>query len=310
MLTMFTSSGASCRYFTRPDDSSTPIVFVGPPTLSDVIYTLNTNTAAVRQLYTDNATLTASGAPPLRATVALEKPRNFRLRARLIQQELDIGSNAELFWIWAKSDPDHAMYYAYHEQFNATTANRGIPIGPDWLIEAVGLVHLDPQAPHEGPTQRPDGNVEIRSQLVQNGAAYSRLLVVDSKRGFVLEQYLWDTAGRPMATARCSNHSFYQESGVSLPHRIQVELPMAQLSFQIDIGRFSVNQLQSDPTELWTMRSYEGYRLVNIADEPMGPQVNAATDSGQRVVRPQDPRTSYQPRYRGVTAPSRSDPWR
>ena len=37
-----------------------------------------------------------------------------------------------------------------------------MPVGPDWLIEAIGFVQLDPGGQHEGPIARSDQNIEIR----------------------------------------------------------------------------------------------------------------------------------------------------
>ena len=280
-----------------------PVVFVGPPTLNDVIYAVNTNSAAIRQLSTESATLTTTGAPSLRATLALERPRNFRLRAKLISQELDVGSNPELFWIWTKSDPDRAIYYAQHDTFGSTAANQGLPIGPDWLIEAIGLVQLEPSGQHEGPVARPDQNFEILSHLERNGAPYTRVMIVDKQRGWVLEQHLRDMTGRSLATARCSEHRFYQAAGASLPHRIQIELPTAQLAFQVEVGEYLVNQLQSDPAELWKLPHYEGYRLVNLADVPRQVAPGSADyPEPARAGATQQPHTAYRPRYRGLSS--------
>jgi hypothetical protein len=294
LMTIFTSSGASCRYLTRQNEVTAPIAFVGPPTLEDVIYAVNTNSAKVRQLSTQSGTLTTPGAPSLRATLDLERPRNFRLRAKLITQELDVGSNDQRFWMWTKSDPDRSIYFAFHDNYGAAAAQQGMPVGPDWLIEAIGLVQLEPGGQHEGPITRADQNIEIRSRLVRNGIPFTRVMVIDRQRGWILEQQLWDMTGRSLALARCSNFRFYQNAGASLPHRIQVELPTAQLSFQIEVGEFVVNQLQGDASLLWDMPTYEGYQQVNLAEMPL--QVTPAS-SGY----PPGPRTSYRPRYRGLT---------
>lgn len=301
LATLFTSSGASCRYLTRHRDPLAPVMFVGPPTLDDMIYAVNTNSAVVRQLYTDRATLSTPGAPKLRATLAVERPRRVRLRAKMIVQELDVGSNDELFWLWTKSDPERAIYYAYHEQFAANPASQRLPVGPDWLIEALGLVQLDPAGQHEGPTSRPDQRVEIRSRLERNGVPYTRVLVVDN-HGWIVEQQLWDISGRALATARCSDYHFYEEAGVSLPHRVHIELPAAQLSFQLEVDRYLINQLQGDPAQRWTPPASEGYRQVNIAD--LGPEIPNVSPYGQPDPRARpfnEPRAAFRPSYRGLT---------
>ena len=135
----------------------------------------------VSRLSTESATLGTAFAPALRANLSLERPRRLRLRGRLIGQELDLGSNDELFWFWARSDPERALYYAFHEQFSQQASNNILPVGPDWLIEALGLVNLEPSGSHAGPSQRLDGAYEIRSRKERGGAGCTRVLVIDPK---------------------------------------------------------------------------------------------------------------------------------
>ena len=55
----------------------------------------------------------AGGAfPRLRASVAFQRPRRFRLRADtgLTGTELDLGSNDDLFWFWVRREQPPAMY--------------------------------------------------------------------------------------------------------------------------------------------------------------------------------------------------------
>lgn len=304
MLTLFTSGGASCRFLSRDNDPLAPVIFVGPPTLDDVISATNTNSAAVRQLQSDSVTLSATGVPvSLRANLAMERPRRFRLRAKLVGPELDVGSNDELFWTWAKSDPERAIYFARHDQFAESASRRGLPLGVDWLIEAMGLVHLDPAGIHEGPTPRQDGSTVIRSQIVRDNRPYTRMLVVDAKYGWILEQQVLDAEGRTLALSRCSEHRFYQEAGASLPHRVQIEIPAARLSFQLDVNRYTVNQLNADASQLWTLPYFgDGYRLVDLGalDMQASRRATGAMQHHGWVQTVDDRRSAYRPRYRGV----------
>ncbi len=300
VLLLVCSGGASCRQWVRPAAPQSPIAFSGPPTLDDVIYAVNANSFKVRQLSTESATLSTAGAPALRASLSIERPLRLRLRGRLIGQELDLGSNDELLWFWARSDPEHSLYYAYHEQFVQGATNNILPVGPDWLIEAVGLINLEPSGLHEGPLQRPDGGCEIRSRLDRRGVAFTRVLVIDSKYGWVREQQVLDSAGRLLAVARNSNHRFYPEAGVTLPHRVHIELPPTQLSFQLEVSRYSVNQLSGDPNELFRRPDYDGYRLVNLSEQrSFVPQPNEPAPSVYTPQSAGSPHTAYRLKYRG-----------
>ena len=77
-----------------------PVIFPQTPTVDEVVRAINSNAAPIRQLDTDNAKISTPGFPPLRANLALERPKKFRLRGQLLGPEVDVGSNDELFWMW------------------------------------------------------------------------------------------------------------------------------------------------------------------------------------------------------------------
>lgn len=114
-LTLF-GSGSGCRFMQkRPTLEPTPIVFMQVPTTIDqVAMAVNANTQRVQSLQSRDARLHLRGLPGISLDMAYEQPRRFRLRAGtgFTGQELDIGSNDELFWFWAKQNPQPAIYFA------------------------------------------------------------------------------------------------------------------------------------------------------------------------------------------------------
>ncbi|MGE0755590.1 MAG: hypothetical protein AB7F89_15960 [Pirellulaceae bacterium] len=319
LLVVTASSGASCHRMFGTKELAPPPVFAGPPTLDEILYVINTNSARVQQLDCQHAAVTAPGVPAtLRATLSLERPRRLRLRAKLLAgTDLDLGSNDQLFWVWSKHDPDRAMYYGYHDQVMA----QGLPVGPDWLIESLGLLQLDPAGSYTGPVARPDQRVEVRAVFQRVGRPYTRVLVIDSRQGWVVEQHILDASGQNLATALCSEHRTYPDSGVVLPHRLQVQLPSLQASFQLEVDQFLVNQLSGDPVQLFQMPVYEGYQQVNLSAPPASlsawpeasggaPPANTPSPFGAGPPGPSagaavpypgsDPRLSFRPTYRGL----------
>ena len=156
-------------FWPRPGSSQLPpAAFAQTPTLEDVIYVLNANTQRVQRLQTENATLRVEGLPALRANLAYESPRNFRLRAdlsRFTGRELDLGSNHDLFWFWIRREEPPSVYFARHDEFAHSPASDLVPIEPHRLMEALGLVTLDPQVPHLGPFPREPSLLEVRSRI-------------------------------------------------------------------------------------------------------------------------------------------------
>ena len=101
--------------------------------------------------------------PVLRAHFAYQRPCFFRLRADtgFTGQEVDLGSNAQLFWFWVKRNEPPAVYYCRHDQFATSQARQMIPIEPNWLIEALGTMEIDPNLNHDGPYPAPDKSNRI-----------------------------------------------------------------------------------------------------------------------------------------------------
>jgi hypothetical protein len=228
---------------------------------------VNSNRSRVHSYWTNNASITVPGLPALNASIAFERPRRFRLRAgtRLAGPEVDLGSNDELFWFWVRRSQDPALYFCRHDQYATGKAWQVMPIEPQWLIDALGLVQFDWQAWHSDPLRRPDGNFEIRSQWASPAGDMLKITVVDGTRGWVLEQHLFRREGAHLASAIARRHRYDAATGVSLPSRVEVQIPPAQLSLTIDVGDYLVNQPVGDPAQMWDKPSYPGSPEVDLA---------------------------------------------
>ena len=314
------AGGATCWPRQVPLQPPPPVVFQATPTLQDVLATVNANGQSVRQLQTEGATLSVSGLPSLRTEVALERPGRFRLRAELLQltgPEIDIGSNDDLFWLWVKRNPQPGVYFARHDQFAASPMRRMMPIDPNWISEAFGLVHLDPRNTYEGPFVEGEERLWIRTRVPSPSGELAKVTVIHRKYGYVLEQHLYDARGTLLAKAEGSNHRYYSLEGVSLPHRVNVQIAPGQptqLAFQLDMSGYRINQIQGEPNRLWEMPQLEGHPLVNLADPrfqlPSGFFPSAAPPPAQAAPPYIPPTPSYQSRYRGFGSGQQPNAWR
>jgi hypothetical protein len=272
LLTVVMLNGCHVRPFWMRDTSVDlpPEVLGESPRLDEVIHVINNNTDRVAQLQTENATLKVPGIPTLRANLAFERPRNFRLRAELFQftgQELDLGSNDELFWFWVRRDVQPAVYFARHDQFAVSPARQLVPVEPTRLAEALGLVRLDPQGRHQGPIPSGSQQFEIRSNLPSPRGDLLRVLKIDDKYGWILEQQLFDANGELLLSATADKHRYYRQDQVSLPHHVRVQVTPGrptQMAFDVEISSYFINRLYGESTNLWTLPQIDGYRLVDI----------------------------------------------
>lgn len=322
MLLLASAGGATCWPRHAGLDTPPPVAFPSPPSLQDLVAVVNAGSQPIQQLQTEGATLTVQGLPPLKSEIALERPRKFRLRAELLQftgPELDLGSNDELFWLWIKRNPDPAVYFARHDRFAQSPMRRLLPIEPEWMSEAFGLVALDPNGFYEGPFPEGEDRVWIRARGQGQAGDLTKVTVIHNKYGWVLEQHLYDAGGNLLAKVEGSRHRYYPLEGVSLPHRIAVQLAPSQptqLAFHLDIGGYSINQLQGEPARMWELPRLEGYPLVDLADPRFQPPGAAAPPIA--VHTPSVPPANYQggaehnmaqhQRYRGYGSPPPAAP--
>lgn len=317
-LLLFAAGGATCPK-RNPVAQPAPIAFSAPPTLQDVIHVVNRNSGAIQQVQADNAKLSIQGLPQLRANIAIERPRNFRLQADFmgVAQVLDLGSNHEVFWALVDvpqiaSGIPRAIYYARHDQYRRSAARQLMPIEPHWLVDAFGLAYLDPSLVHEGPYARGPEQLVIRSRIPSPDGDLTKITIVHASYGWILEQHLYDARSQLIGSVLASNHRHYPVPGVTLPHRIQVQLPPPAQPLLVDVESYAINQPSGNPTQLWAMPTYEGYPLVNLAAPPVQPAspypsreraapaaspVNGYPTTGY-------PSTGYRPHYRGYS-PSR-----
>jgi hypothetical protein len=280
MLTLLGAGGASCPQFIQHYPSPGPRTIPQAATLADVITAVNNNSAKIRSLYTTDATVSATLIPSLRANLALERPRRFRLRAEtgLTGPEADLGSNDQLFWFWVRRLQPPSMYYCSHRQFPVSRVRELVPVEPEWLIEALGITGFDPAGQHTGPTPVRGGRLEIRTQLPRSdGTSWTKVTVVDAARGLVLEQHLYDQRGTRVATSLTSDHKRDPASDAVVPHRIEIQWPATQFTLKVDLGDVQINQLSGDPSQLFEMPNYPGYQPVDVGDPSFQPPIPPPT---------------------------------
>lgn len=246
------------------DSPPAPVVFSGPPTLEELVNAVNANSAPIRQLQAETATVSLPGFPSLKANLYLERPRNLRLRAQLFAPELDVGSNAEHFWFWAKQDPRPAIYYARHDQFAQSSLRQQLPIDPVWAMEALGLVTIDPSLVVDGPFPAGQERAEIRVRVPSVEGELTKVYQIHARLGWILEQHLVGPQGQLLASARASNHRYYPLERVSLPQQVEITVPSAQLRLTVQVSNYQINGINADPQQLWNLPTIPGYQAVNL----------------------------------------------
>ena len=299
----FVSGGATCAPrepgLTMPPP---PPVLAGTPTLQQVTAAVN-RTAAIRELSSNTATVdvvSMPAVPKLSATLALRRDRDFRLRASLpivMGSGLDMGSNSQVFWFEVPEGMGRTLYYADHQRYRQQLQRAILPVDPTWVTDALGLVQIDPAQVLQGPVMRPDGKLEIRSQIPMPAGVFQRVCYIDAQAGHVTDQLMYAPSGTLIAESHATNHRYYADQQCSLPHQVTFSLRPASgppLEMQIDIGSYAINQILSGDPNLFAMPQ-DANQVVDLTT--IGPAPLAAP---QGAVPPGDVHpTSYQaPSYK------------
>jgi hypothetical protein len=295
---LLSASGATCQRqmnmnpFAAAGPAAPQILMEGA-TREQIVAAVNQNSSRIQSLTATGVTITIPdmlGLPLLSGNMAAERPGRFRLTAGTIAgQELDIGSNDELFWMWVRRNQPPAVYFCRHTQFANSNIRQFMPIEPSWLLAAVGIVDIDPASVFDGPlpSARGQGTVELRSWLPSASGRLQRVTVIDARRAWVIEQDVYDPSGTTLlASARADSHRYYEREQVSLPDRVTVQLPTANLRMTINLGPMQINQLAPNSTQLWTLPTYDGSQQVDLGGAVPGtplpgqPPVNVSPLSG------------------------------
>ncbi len=268
LLILLGTSGASCpRSMRSYNPNPSPVAFNAPPTWEQVTTHINSQTQRVQSLRATSASLDVEGAPTLSTSLALERPINLRLQAGLglTGAELDLGSNGDEFWFWAKRNEPPGVYYARHADLAQMGATGFLPVPPSWLIEALGLMEIDPQSPHDGPRQLPDGRLEMRIQAATPQGPLMKVVILDGQFGHLLEQTVYDPSGRLVARAKASRHQYDPATGVSLPQVVEVDLPTMPLKLTLSVDGYVVNQGSTAGSPLFAKPNLPGYPPIHLS---------------------------------------------
>ncbi len=276
----FCASGATCQRSMlvnpfAPPGPMAPQVLAEGATREQIISAVNQNSAKIQSLSVTGAQITipdTMGLPILTGNIAVERPRRFRLTAgTAFGQEIDVGSNDDLFWMWIRRNQPPAVYICRHDQFANSNIRQIMPVEPSWLLAALGIVELDPAGVFQGPVPRADGTIEIWSWMPSASGTLRRVTAIDARRAFVVEQHVYDQSGTTLlASAVAESHRYYEVEQVSLPDRVSIRLPTSGLAFQINLGRMQINQLAGDRQQLWVLPPFEGYQQHDLGGAPTG----------------------------------------
>ena len=239
--------------------------FSDDPQLEEVVDHLNRNVGKLESWRAHNVQIRANNLP-LHGTLAVEKGGHLRLQVNtVVSHEVDMGSNDDVFWIWAKR-MEPAYVYCRHDQIDAARQTLGVPFEPQWLMQALGVAPLETQ----GLTMQIDATAH-RARLVQpvvtaHGHALKKVMLVDLVNGVIVEHSVFDERGQKVARARLEDFRVDRDSGAILPRRVMLDWPQNQMSLVMNLGTVEVNP-PAIPSQIWEMPRMPGVQMVDLGKE-------------------------------------------
>lgn len=251
--------------------------------LPELVSHLNHNSERMQSWQCKAVKISAQGglglAPSLAASVCVDQNRKFRLIAQSpIGNEVDIGSNPERFWFWVKRADEPGIYTCKHEAIHLVQQQMPLPFEPDWLIECLGVVPIDPtEVTWEKHPTDPKLAFLKRSRQSPNGETVELTTMVDTCKGVILEHSLIDGHGRTIARAELNEYAIDKATGVALPHRVVLEWPQEKMGLMLRLGHIEVNPTVNEQMyALPNMPRYPTYDLsldargLPLQEDPVG----------------------------------------
>ena len=270
LLVCFCLTGcASLQNLFKSKNAPPPLPFTHDPqpTLEQITSGVNRNSQTIQNFTTENASISVPGAViPLHSRLTFERPKRLRIQgavSSLGNQEFDFGSNDVLFWLWMRKNAGE-MWYCRHDQYPTCPVRSAIPIDPDWLIEALGMVEFKPTDQHFGPTRLNDGNWEIVSHCQTLSGQYIKRTVIDAKIGWVVRQELYTPQNSLIASAEATDLRFDRGTGIYYVKRVSVQCQGMEGKMTIDLGSPTFNSSALFSASMFEMPMFEGYRAVDL----------------------------------------------
>jgi hypothetical protein len=254
--------------FERSDPQPPARAISANPTFSELIDPINRNSQMIRTISADNVSLTfPEVSMPLNVRLSYERPKRIRIigGTSITGQELDFGSNDELFWIWIKREGD--LYYCRHAQFPSCPVRHIFRIEPNWFIEALGIIEFKDNEQHEGPYPSGDGNWIIITRRTTPTGQFVKRTTIDAKNGNVLKQEIVSPQNEIITAATSSDYKFDVQNGIIYARKIEIYYAGTKGKITINLGSPQFNQASNTYNSMYTMPTYDGRNPIDICSE-------------------------------------------
>jgi hypothetical protein len=229
------------------------------PTPEKLVKYLNDNADRVEAIQCNNLTIDCDDhghSVSLGGLMACQKPKNFRLKAKLLGQPgVDIGSNNEEFWYWiSKADPPYVFHCSY-DKLNQGNIALPFPFQPEVVISALGIAHYDPTKKYELKENR--NNLELiepatsmQGHPIQHVTVFNRMAAnINEGQPQVTGHILRDSKGTILCQANISRVQVNRETGAVLPLDVTLNWPSQHVKMRLSMNDVHVVKINPEGAE-------------------------------------------------------------
>ncbi len=259
-----------------PFSDRSPCALLPGATKEHIVQHINRNiqgtptSSGLASWHSSSVKISIRGIPiALPAQVAVEAPRNFRLRVSAPiggQEMVDIGSNPEQFWFWAADSPNRHVILASHDDLPLAQQRMNIPFQPDWLMEVLGVIPIDVTTVTLN-RPNPDSSIIdlVSDHPSPSGEMVRKVIRVHACHGIVVEHALYDSRNVLIASARLGNHRVDDETGIITPRTVRLDWPQMRQQLTMEFADLRVNP-PAMPEQAWQVPEKAGYPPLNLTD--------------------------------------------
>ena len=241
----------------------------------------------------DDVKVRMQGVPaPMRASMVVEAPRNLRLRvANPLSggEAVDIGSNEQEFWMWAKDSQPANVIVCAHDQIAIASQVTSLPLPfrPDWLMEVLGVSPIS-GSQYEVRRAKPKSPIAelVSVQRTPDQQPVRRIVKVNTMYGVVLEHRVETIEGKMIARATLSRHWRDPVTRLILPRQIAIDWPAADqtLALTLELNTVDFNP-PAESLAMWQvprMADYPEFDLGAYALKQLGKSGTNVATQGPR----------------------------
>lgn len=243
------------------------------PTVPELVTYLNRESSRLQSIQSDDLKVDAEmqgQSLGLSSTLFCRSPRDFRLRGDVLAtQQIDFGSNQDLFWFWIKQDPSRSVYYCKHDDFQRGGVALPFPFQPEWVVQTLGMASYDPKKNYQVETTKDSFHLVELATL--QGREVKKTTVLDRRSKLwpgeprIRSHLLQDAkTGKVICSAEIIRIK-YASQEVYYPQEIVLKWPEEKVTMKMKFDGVTCNGRFKNEQATFTMPQFPNTPQVDLA---------------------------------------------